>query len=115
MKNRSEQNFDGFWHARGPALESDILNFETLFHNFTPISTISQNVRTIRPVVTENTSGQNLGRKKKKWKKKKRIVIRRRNAAKTLGLRTSFGRLNYQECKEYNDVYLKAILEVISR
>ena len=40
-------------------------------HNFTSISTMSPNFRTIRPVVTENSSGQNLGGKKKKWKKKK--------------------------------------------
>ena len=45
---------------------TDILNFETLFHNFTSISTISPNYRTIRPVVTENSSGQNLSGKRKK-------------------------------------------------
>ena len=33
-----------------------ILNFETLLHNFTSISTISPNFRTIRPVVTEKSS-----------------------------------------------------------
>ena len=69
---KSRQNFSGFEHANGPALESDILNFETLLHNFTSISTIFQNFRTIRPAVTENSSGQNFGRKKKKRKKRKK-------------------------------------------
>ena len=68
----SGQNFSGFGHARGPALVSNILNFETLLHNFTSISTISLYFRTIRPVVTENSSGQNLGGKKKKQKKRKK-------------------------------------------
>ena len=47
---------------------TDILNFETLLHNFTSISIISPNYRTIRPVVTENSSGQNLSGKRKKKK-----------------------------------------------
>ena len=55
-----------------PALESDIWNFETLLHNFTSISNISPNFRTISPVVTEISSGQHLGRKKKKCKKKRK-------------------------------------------
>ena len=50
---------------------TDILNFETLLHNFTFISTISPNYRTTRPVVTENSSGQTLSGKRKKKKKKK--------------------------------------------
>ena len=47
----SVQNFDSFGHARGPALESDMLTFETLLRNFT---TISPHFRTIHPEVTEN-------------------------------------------------------------
>ena len=35
--------------------------FETLLHNFISISIISPNFRTIHPVVTEISSGQNLG------------------------------------------------------
>ena len=65
-KQKSRQNLDGFGHARGPALESNILNFETLMHKFTSLSTLSLYFRTIRPVVTENSPSQNLGIKKKK-------------------------------------------------
>ena len=66
-----------FWLACGAFIESDIFNFETLLNNFTSFSTISPNFRTTHPVVTENSSRQNLGGKKKKWKKKqkKRIII----------------------------------------
>ena len=59
-----------FGHAYGPALESDTLHFKTLLHNFTSISIMIQNFRKIGPVVTENSSGQNLGGKKKKPKKR---------------------------------------------
>ena len=31
-----DKNFSGFGHARGPALESDFLNFETLLQNLHP-------------------------------------------------------------------------------
>ena len=55
VRNRSGQNFGGFGHVRMPALESGILNCETLLYNFTSISTISQNLRTICPVVTETS------------------------------------------------------------
>ena len=64
----SEYIFGGFGLARGLSLESDIFSFETILNNFTSISTISQNFRIIRTVVTENSPGQNLGRKKKKQK-----------------------------------------------
>ena len=44
--------------------------FQTFLQNL--MSTISQNFRANRPVVTENSPRQNLGGKKKKWKKKKK-------------------------------------------
>ena len=55
-----------------PYIECGILNFETLLHNFTSISTISPNFRTIRPVNTENSSAHNLGRRKRSGRKKTR-------------------------------------------
>ena len=47
------------------ALESDILNYETLLHNFTSISTISPYFKTIRPEVTNNLLRTTFGRKEK--------------------------------------------------
>ena len=47
-------------HASGPALENGNLHFETLMHTFLSISSISPNFTTIRLVVTENLSGQNV-------------------------------------------------------
>ena len=72
------------------AFASAILNFETLLHNVISISIIPQNFKTIRPVVTENSSGQYLSEKKKK----KKTWRRRINGTKTISLPTSFGRLN---------------------
>ena len=55
-------------HARRPALRSNIVNFETLLHNFASISIISRNFGKIDWMVTENSSEQNLDvKKKKKW------------------------------------------------
>ena len=71
-ENKSKQNLDCFGHASGPALESSISNFKTLLHNFKSISTTSPNFRTIRPVVTEISAGQNFGRKKKRKKKQQK-------------------------------------------
>ena len=64
-RDLSWTNLGCFCHARGTALESNILNFKILLHNFT---SMSLNFRTIRPVVTEISVRQNLGRKKKKRK-----------------------------------------------
>ena len=65
-----------------------MLNFETLLKNFTSISTISLNFRTMGLVVTENLSEQNLGRrKKKKWKKMEETKKKNKR------LSTTFGRL----------------------
>ena len=58
----------------GP-VESAILNFETILYNFISISIISQNFRTIRPVVTENSSEQSLGGQKKKNKKNEKMMM----------------------------------------
>ena len=55
-----------------PYIESDNLNFETLLHNFTSISTISPNFRTICPLNTENSSSHDLGRRKRSGRKKTR-------------------------------------------
>ena len=41
--------------------ESAIFYFEMMLHNFRSVSIISQTFETIRPVVTENLSRQNLG------------------------------------------------------
>ena len=59
----------------GPVLESNTLNFETLMHNFTSLSTISPNFRTICPVVTENLSRQNLDRRRRSGRKRKQLKI----------------------------------------
>ena len=64
--------------SMGPGLEPNILNFETLMHNFTSLSTISPNFRTICPVVTENLSRQNLDREEEveeKEEKQLKILI----------------------------------------
>ena len=53
----------------GP-FEPTILDAEIFLPNLISISIISQNLRTIRPIVTENSFGQNLGGKQKKKKKK---------------------------------------------
>ena len=66
-EKQSGQYVGGFGHARGPALEPDILNFETLRHKFVSISSIYPNIRTIHSVVTE----ENKWKKRKKNKKKK--------------------------------------------
>ena len=70
----SLENFGGLKHARRSALESDILSLETLLHKFTPTATVSQTVRTICSVVTENSSGQNLGENKKELTEQKQYV-----------------------------------------
>ena len=59
-EKESGQNFGDFGHALRPALESKILSFKTLLHNFTSISTMSL---TFRTVVTEVSAVQNLDRK----------------------------------------------------
>ena len=87
-----------FGHARGPALESDNWNFETLLHNFTSISTLSSIFRTIGTVVTKNSSGQNLAERNRSRRKGRRRRIRR-NGAKTMIFPTSFGRLKKKRSK----------------
>ena len=65
------------------------MNFKTLLHNFTSISTIFPNFGTIHPVVVKEISaGQNLGGKKKKRSKNNKSPIL------FISLPTSFGRLN---------------------
>ena len=54
--------FGSFGHAQEPAFESDFLNFGTFLQSFISISIVSPNFRTINPVVTENSSGQNLSK-----------------------------------------------------
>lgn len=70
-----KEDFYNGIEARG-SFESAILDFETLLQNFRTISIASQIFRTILPVVTENSTGQNLDGKKKKQnnnnKKKKK-------------------------------------------
>ena len=68
-----------FWHARGRVLDSNSLNFETLLHNFTSISTICQNFIAIRPAATVNLCGQNLGEEEEN-NKLRRIIIRSNGA-----------------------------------
>ena len=53
-----------------PALESEILNFETLLHNLSSISTIPPNFRTIRQVVILRTCPDKI------WAERRRIKIR---------------------------------------
>ena len=77
-----------------PALESGILNCKTLLHNFTSISTISQNLRTICPVVTEISVWQNFGRKKKEEEEKEEKKKNIKKRAETINLPTLFRRLN---------------------
>ena len=91
-----------FGHIRGPALEPDSLNLEYLFNKFTSISTISPNFRTICPVDTKNSSGQNLGRKKKKKSNKKKNKKNKKNGTKTIIRPTSFGTLNKKRSKNNN-------------
>ena len=62
-----------FGQARGPALESDILNFKTLLHKFTSISTMFPNFRTIRPVAIEISTGQNLSGKNGEEKEEEKV------------------------------------------
>ena len=104
MRYSPDKNFSGFDHACGPALESDILNVEILLYNFTSISNISQNFRTIRSMVTKNSVGQNLGGKKKKWKKKKKKNKKRKNKkrAETKGFAASLERLSNKKLSKNN-------------
>ena len=67
-ENSSGQNLGGFRYASVEPFESVIWNFETLLQNFISTAIISPNVKTIRPLVTENLYGQNLSGKKKKKK-----------------------------------------------
>ena len=66
-------------HTRGAALESDILNFKTLLHKFTSISTMFPNFRRIRPVVIEISARQNLSRKKEEEKEDKKKMNKKRS------------------------------------
>ena len=78
----SGHNFSGLGHARRLALTSELLHFEIPLHNFTSMSTISRNCRTIHQVVTENSSRQKFGLKEKKGRRR-----RIRNGAKTIKVR----------------------------
>ena len=76
--------------------------YETPLCNFTSISTISSNFGTIRPLVTENMSGQNLGGKKKKKKKKNKKKKKTKKKRSKDNIPTLFGRLNKYEKFDIN-------------